>query len=364
MTKERNYGIDLLRIIAMFFVVVLHSLGQGGVLSNTALNSVQYKFSWLLEIFAYCAVDIFALISGYVSYNGKEKKTNYSKYINIWLQVVFYGLLVTLIFNIISPEIVSRRDYFIVLFPVTNGLYWYFTAYTGLFILMPFINKCINNCDNETLRKIFISILLTFSVFDTIAERFELSNGYSFIWIVLMYILGAIMKKCEIGKQMKFYQASIGILIFYIVTWLYKIYGIERTILNVKITKNLFVSYTSPTVLGVAILYIIGVSKINFNIVLQNLIKFAASSTFAIYILNNHKLIWNYVMKDRFINLSNQSLIRIFIYVTGFSFIFVIGAILIDKIRTWVFKICHIGEFTINAEKVLDKIITKISNVI
>lgn len=28
--SERNYGIDLLRIISMLYVVVLHSLGQGG----------------------------------------------------------------------------------------------------------------------------------------------------------------------------------------------------------------------------------------------------------------------------------------------------------------------------------------------
>ena len=64
----------------MFFVVLLHSLGHGGVLKNTIIDSPQYKFAWFLEIFAYCAVDVFALISGYVSYTNKEKKTNYSKY--------------------------------------------------------------------------------------------------------------------------------------------------------------------------------------------------------------------------------------------------------------------------------------------
>ena len=47
---ERNYGIDLLRIFAMFMVVVLHCLGQGGILNNATLNSVQYKFAWFMEI--------------------------------------------------------------------------------------------------------------------------------------------------------------------------------------------------------------------------------------------------------------------------------------------------------------------------
>ena len=89
----RNYGIDMLRLIAMFFVVVLHCYGQGGILSTVVVDSQQYKIAWFIEIVAYCAVDIFALISGYVSYTEKEKRINYSKYLNLWFQVVFYGLL-------------------------------------------------------------------------------------------------------------------------------------------------------------------------------------------------------------------------------------------------------------------------------
>ena len=32
---ERNYGIDLFRMLAMFMVAILHVLGQGGILGNT-----------------------------------------------------------------------------------------------------------------------------------------------------------------------------------------------------------------------------------------------------------------------------------------------------------------------------------------
>lgn len=46
---ERNYGIDLLRVISMIFVLILHCLGHGGILYNTELNSPQYKFVWFIE---------------------------------------------------------------------------------------------------------------------------------------------------------------------------------------------------------------------------------------------------------------------------------------------------------------------------
>ncbi|EOS72255.1 hypothetical protein C819_04357, partial [Lachnospiraceae bacterium 10-1] len=53
---ERNYGIDLLRIIAMLLVVVLHVLGQGGVLE--ASKGVRAAVAWFFEVAAYCAVDV------------------------------------------------------------------------------------------------------------------------------------------------------------------------------------------------------------------------------------------------------------------------------------------------------------------
>ena len=31
--KERNQGIDLLRIVSMYFIVILHIITQGGILS-------------------------------------------------------------------------------------------------------------------------------------------------------------------------------------------------------------------------------------------------------------------------------------------------------------------------------------------
>ena len=64
--EKRNYNIDLFRIIAAFFVTVLHVLGQGGILESTSPTETNYWIAWFLEICAYCVVNCFALISGYV----------------------------------------------------------------------------------------------------------------------------------------------------------------------------------------------------------------------------------------------------------------------------------------------------------
>ena len=72
-TKERNYGIDLLRIVSMFLVCILHVLGHGGILNNTTENTVNYNVAWIMNISAYCAVNCYALISGYVGIKSKFK---------------------------------------------------------------------------------------------------------------------------------------------------------------------------------------------------------------------------------------------------------------------------------------------------
>ena len=76
LNKERNYGIDVLRMVSMFMVVVLHVLGRGGVLQATKDLSLNYWVSWSLEIAALCAVNCYAIISGYVGYGRKTKYSN------------------------------------------------------------------------------------------------------------------------------------------------------------------------------------------------------------------------------------------------------------------------------------------------
>ena len=40
---KRNYGIDLLRMVAMVFVILLHLTGVGGICANATLFSPQFS---------------------------------------------------------------------------------------------------------------------------------------------------------------------------------------------------------------------------------------------------------------------------------------------------------------------------------
>ena len=71
---KRNYGIDLLRMVAMVFVILLHLTGVGGICANAPLFSPQFFLSQFLRIATFCAVNCYALISGFVGWHRSRKQ--------------------------------------------------------------------------------------------------------------------------------------------------------------------------------------------------------------------------------------------------------------------------------------------------
>lgn len=345
-TKElsggRNYGVDLLRILSMFFVIILHCLGKGGVLDAAKQGTVQYSSAWFLETFAYCAVNIFGMISGYVGYSETPKRTKYSNWILMWLQVVFYGAVTTVIFQLIMPDAVTKKDLFEMFLPVSKELYWYFTAYTALFFLMPLLNAAIRGCTEKQLKQMLIIILVVFVFYDNVTRKFGMEAGYTCLWLILLYLIGAIMKKCRIGEKIKPIPALLGILALVVVSWLWRLYGREIKILGVGVNAKTLVAYTSPTIVFAAMLYIIGFSKISFPRWSEKVIAFMAKGAFAVYLLNNQRFIWKYVMDKNFEFLANKPVWVLVGVVLGFAVFFVVAAILIDHVRMFLFRILGI----------------------
>ena len=49
LVREKNYGIDALRILSMFMVVGLHIFNSGGVLDATERFSSRCEVGWLFQ---------------------------------------------------------------------------------------------------------------------------------------------------------------------------------------------------------------------------------------------------------------------------------------------------------------------------
>ena len=95
--NKRNYGIDLLRVVSMMMVCILHVLNHGGVLEACVAtgNTAKIAITSLFKAMAMCAVNCYAMISGYV---GCESRHKLSNIIYLTLQVTFYSVIITGIF--------------------------------------------------------------------------------------------------------------------------------------------------------------------------------------------------------------------------------------------------------------------------
>lgn len=371
-TNERNYGIEIARIVSMLMIIINHSLNRGGVVYSAQNGTALFYLSWGLMMLVYPAVNIFALISGYVAYSDKKRKVKYSRLAEIWLIAVFYGLLINVFFNAVRPDLVSTSDYIKAVLPISSGTYWYLTAFAGMFLLKPFLDAGLREMSEGTAIKLFVVIFISYSLYNSLIERFGVMGGFSVLWIVLLYIMGAIIKKCRIGENVKKLSFMAGIVFFYFLTFIIFIIITNNSeaingilgYLNLSVKPDFFASitYASPTILLMAILSLLLFSRIKVGKIGQKVLYIIAPTVFSAYIINCHGLIWNYVINNFFVEIINNSALYILYRVIVFSVGFLLVSIMIDYLRVKLFEVIRIRKGLEWVEKKINYFVGKIGS--
>lgn len=91
MKKERKVGIEILRILSMYMVLILHYKLHQNVSSLTDIN---YKIANFVDILCVCAVNCYVLISGYFLSKGE---TSIKKLIKTLSPVWFYSITILIV---------------------------------------------------------------------------------------------------------------------------------------------------------------------------------------------------------------------------------------------------------------------------
>jgi hypothetical protein len=289
---------------------------------------------------AYCAVNCYALISGYVGCDSKYKLSNI---IYLYLQVIFYTIIITGIFAVFKPGTVGISDFVKALFPFAFGMYWYFTAYFCMFFFIPFMNYFINTASKALAGKLVLSIIILFSILPTIFanDMFKTDGGYSVYWLSMMYIIGAYIKKYGLNSKIKPRISLLGYFIFNIITWGCKLILdiMSDKGFNTPYSSNILVNYTSPTIVGAAIMLLLYCSNINFSNVWRKIISFFAPVSFGVYLIHVEPLIWTNLFKGHFADYLELSPTIMAIAVLGTALAIWFVCSIIDRVRLEIFKI-------------------------
>jgi len=354
--EKRNYNVDLFRIIATFLVTVLHVLGKGGILKSTSPTETNYWIAWFLEICAYCAVNCFALISGYVMVNKTVKVKNI---LGLWFQVLFYSLLLTSLFFVFLPESRSIKNMIVAVIPILGKQWWYVSSYFALCFFIPFLNKTINNISQQTYKKVLLLILFVICCIDCVLpiDAFTLNNGYSAIWLVIVYLFGAYIRKYDICEKTTSFKCIIGFFAMIVLTFVSKItiWFFTKKVFGQAKFEDTFISYISITILLSAIFLFLFCLKIKINNLASKVIYFVSPAALGVYLIHVHPLIFEFLIKDAFVSFATKTPIAMILCIIVASVaIFVLCAI-IELLRIQIFKsikVSQLSEFM--AQKIND----------
>lgn len=129
------------------------------------------------------------------------------------MQVAFYCIPCYALFYIMSCMGLTKNyepsavGYFL---PVPFvGFNWYFTAYTGLFLVMPFINKLTSVLNKQQYLALIILSAGCISVLTALRQTHVLFyNGFNMAWLMALYLVGGYFKKHQVNISWKLCVAT------------------------------------------------------------------------------------------------------------------------------------------------------------
>ena len=360
--RERNYGIDLLRLVAMLMVVTLHILGYGGVLESLVPFSLKSEVFWSIEILCFVAVNVYAIISGIVGYKSRHRS---SSLIYTCLQLLFLSVVITVIDIIMLTKQGTPITFDYVFFNIFPSirLQWYFSAYFCLFFFMPLIDKVIEVMPKRALKVTALFCFLVFccwSQYETYVAG--LRQGYSVIWLAILYGLGAYIAKYDPLKKWKSWQCLLVFLGSAAITVASHV--LIGKFLKGSLKPDLLVQYTSPTMVIGAVFLVSAFAKMNFKRTApKKIISHLSPLAFGVYLIHCHPILAG-KMTRLFWDKPGYELVHIAKFPIWYGLLAVVCSALaifaiclfIEWLRFLLFKLIRVKKFSEWLEKIFKKI--------
>ncbi len=294
--KTKNANIELIRIVAMLFVVMHHYFRHGGGTVWPDFGTIEYIVYWCIDAFVFVCVNLFVLVSGYCLVTTEFKL---SRIVRLWVEVEFYSVACTLICKFLGNEI-SVAQLLKSAVPFTTEAYWYVTAYAILLCFCPFINKLLDCLSKQQYIALIAAINIICVVLPTVLvwERDLITTGMDYEWLIPLYIIGGYIRKFGIpcGKN----KALVGYVLCSLITGLVRVpLGlVSNRIVGSYVLSGLFFRYNSITVVMASVFLFWFLLNLNIgNDRLKRTIIWFGPLTFAVYLIHDNSNVRNILWK-------------------------------------------------------------------
>ncbi len=295
--KTYNSTVDLIRAIAIIFVLVVHVFSE--ILTKTSPNALDWLIATFFVTFGKVAVPLFIMLSGFLLLEEQKKYTISEFYkkriLRIGLPLLFWPFFYYLAYIIFSPKEFNWTLFFndYIFLNMYYHLYFLFII-LGLYFITPILKPFINSL-NLAEKKITICLMLLFSLIITSIHYYAPTrlNFWTiftvFIPYISFYAAGNYLKYIKISKR-----TLINLLLFSVIIVLVTVFA--KYLMQIYIYSNWINQYPADglsifvlplSILSFIILFNAERNSKNFsNLAKSGLIRKLAVASFGIYLIH------------------------------------------------------------------------------
>lgn len=344
MNKERYANIDLLRIIAMFFILVIHCVEYGTVWCDYAGADVTDGWAlanwagmyWTIYLVS-VGVNCFVMMSGFLL--AEATAFRWKGAVKLWFTTLFYSFGIALLLVACGKEQVSVLPKYVL--PIYNDTYWFITQFIALTLLSPFLARLVAALSKRD----YLIMLVVLSFLNLRLFKFPYGatygGGRTLVWFVFLFFVGAFIKRYRPFSSFKHFGKCY--LIFGVL--LASAYMVMGIYLNRKNGEPLHFGNTYNNGFTFITSLLLFLWAVNLNISgkkTASIITRVAPFVLGVYLITEHPLLRNWLWFDT-LNLQEyqNSPFLIPMQAACCVVLFVIG-IVVDYVRDRLFRILHI----------------------
>lgn len=321
-TLSRESNIELARIVAMFMVLVLHALNHYFYTNNTYYWTLPSIVDNVGVSFTSCANGLFVFISGWFGIKPRMKSL-----LNIFFQVVFYGLMCFLLGFFITGSFTDDgwKDIFL----LSPDSLWFIRSYILLFIISPLLNHYVEHVEEKKIRIILILLFFFQSIWGWTNAAQEYNYGFSVLFFIFIYLLARYLKKYPNpyikGKSMKFLLIYVCSALLIVISLYIKHFS------RIPITEKMLLSTVNPLTIICSISLFFFFNNIRL---LSKTVNWVSASVLSVYLIHENSVIAPYYRNLVWGEFLERKYLFLFFSIVLFFCI----CVLVDQIRQLLFK--------------------------
>lgn len=184
--KQRNSNLELYRIIVMMLIVAHHSVYHSGVMEDMAQNSLNMKsvFYYILGMWGRTGIDCFVLITGYFMC---KSHITVQKYLKLFLEVIFYNVMIYAIFMFFGKLNFSVTGLFFSVFPFQEIDGLFVPCFLLFYLFIPYLSILVSHIDKLMHARLVLLCLAIYSLTITL-PHFQVAMNHITWYCVLFFI--------------------------------------------------------------------------------------------------------------------------------------------------------------------------------